>query len=70
MQLPPEIQTKLVYPPRPEASDLVCTAEPLVPDMIATDTAGAEWAEAVRQAGADCRSKLDSIRVYVGKWPK
>ena len=35
-----------------------------------TDIDLALWAEAVREAGADCRAKLDAVRNLVATWGK
>jgi hypothetical protein len=49
---------------------LTCDPEPIVPAVVATDDDGAQWAEMVRSAGANCRAQLETLRVYVATWPK
>jgi hypothetical protein len=67
----PEIKTiyvdKYVYPIVPN-NLLKCDPEP-VPGKIYTDVALAQFTEAVRVSGADCRRKLDGLRGWVQSWP-
>lgn len=69
VQLPPEIRDVQVYPDIPD-DDLICAGEPIVPAMVMTDSDLAQWAEMVRQAGADCRSKLNTVKAIRDSWPK
>ena len=66
VRLPPEIRTEYEYPTIPTGS-LACLREPMAPDAK-TDVELALWAQAVREAGADCRAKLDAIRSLVATW--
>ena len=66
VRLPPEIRTVYEYPTIPDGS-LACPREPTVPDAK-TDIDLALWAQAVREAGADCRAKLDAIRDLAATW--
>jgi hypothetical protein len=66
VRLPPEIRTVYEYPTIP-AETLICLQEPKVPDAK-TDIELALWAQAVREAGADCRAKLDAIRGLAATW--
>jgi hypothetical protein len=51
------------------ANLLSCTDEPNLPDPIADDTQLANWILDLSNAGADCRSKLGSVRSIVGPKP-
>lgn len=62
----PEVHN--VYPVIP-ANFLICTAEP-VPGQILTDVQAAQFTEAVRVAGLDCRQRLAKVRETVANWPK
>ena len=66
IQLVPEIHN--IYPSIP-ANFLDCVSEP-VPGEIKTDVQAAQFAESLRTAGADCRSKLGVIKKTVDGWPK
>ena len=66
IRLPPEIRTVYEYPAIP-AESLACLREPTVPDAR-TDIDLALWAQAVREAGAGCRAKLDAIRNLAATW--
>lgn len=66
MRLPPEVRTVYERPAIPDTM-LSCLREPLVPDAR-TDVDLALWTQAVREAGADCRSKLDAMRELVTTW--
>lgn len=57
-----------VYPVVP-ANFLNCSPEP-APSQILTDVQLAQFTESVRIAGADCRSRLQSVRGVVDSWPK
>lgn len=63
----PEIHN--VYPVIPD-TDLMCAAEPIVPADLTREVAADLWVNSVVDAGADCRSKLDTIRSLVNSWPK
>jgi hypothetical protein len=69
IRLPPVTVEKLTYPTVP-ADQLVCAREPIVPENIETDVALALWAQAVREAGAECRSRVDYLKSYIEMWPK
>jgi len=69
IRLPPVETTRLVYPSVPPDA-LVCLSEPTLPDNVTRDTELAAWAESVRNAGRDCREKLDWIRALVATWPR
>jgi hypothetical protein len=62
------VEVRNVYPQIP-ANFLNCTDEPPV-GQILTDVQLAQLAEALRVAGADCRSRLNSVRGTVAAWPK
>ena len=62
----PEVHN--IYPSMP-AGNLMCTPEP-VPGQILTDVQAAQFAEAVRVAGQDCRNKLGTVAGIVHSWPK
>src|SRR5262245_26128943 len=66
IRLPPEIRTVHEYPTIP-GGNLSCSDEPGVP-AAKTDIELALWAQALREAGADCRAKLDAIRELVATW--
>src|SRR5262245_12984925 len=66
VRLPPEVTTRYDYPEIP-AGTLACLREPSAPNAK-TDIELALWAQAVREAGADCRAKLDAIRDLVATW--
>lgn len=66
VRLPPEIRTIYEYPTIP-AESLSCLREPAVTEAM-TDIDLALWTEAVREAGADCRAKLEAIRNVVATW--
>ena len=66
VRLPSEIRTIYEYPTIP-AEGLSCLHEPAVP-KAKTDIDLALWAQAVREAGADCRTKLEAIRNLVATW--
>lgn len=66
VRLPPETRTVYEYPAIP-AQTLICPREPKVPDAK-TDIELALWAQAIREAGADCRIKLDAIRGLAATW--
>src|SRR5215510_5486251 len=68
IRLPPEIRTRYEYPEIP-AEVLSCLAEPIAPNAR-TDVEFALWAQAVREAGSDCRAKLDAIRDLAAMWHK
>lgn len=62
------VEVRNVYPVIP-ANFLKCTDEPSV-GQILTDVQLAQLAEAMRVAGADCRSRLGKVRETVAGWPK
>jgi hypothetical protein len=64
----PEVQIKNIYPDIPEA-DLNCLPEPAVPVNLSTEVMADLWTNQVVDAGADCRSKLTTIRDLVHSWP-
>jgi hypothetical protein len=66
IRVPPEIRTQYEYPVIPR-DVLACLREPMAPDAR-TDAELALWAQALREAGADCRAKLDVIRKLVATW--
>jgi hypothetical protein len=66
IRLPPEVRTVYEYPSIP-AESLACLSEPPVSDAK-TDVDFALWTQSVREAGADCRAKLDAIRRLVATW--
>ena len=66
IRLPPEIQTVYERPAIPVEA-LSCRQEPAIADAK-TDVDLALWVQAVREAGADCRTKLDAIRSLVATW--
>jgi hypothetical protein len=47
---------------KPPKVDLMCAEEPKPPMSVKTDIQMSIWVEAVRKAGADCRSKLTVVR--------
>lgn len=63
---PPEIHN--IYPSVP-TNFLSCTDEP-VPGQILTDIQAAQFADALRIAGADCRDRLAKVKGIVDGWPK
>ena len=62
------VEVRNVYPVVP-ANFLNCSPEP-VPGVILTDVQLAQFTEAVRLAGEDCRARLSSVRQTVAGWPK
>jgi len=62
------VEVRNVYPVVP-SNFLNCSPEP-VPGVILTDVALAQFTEAVRVAGEDCRARLSSVRQTVAGWPK
>ena len=66
VRLPPATRTVYEYPAIP-AETLTCLREPSAPNAK-TDIDLALWTQAVREAGADCRAKLDAIRKLVATW--
>lgn len=62
----PEVHN--VYPVIP-SNFLSCTPEPAVPQIV-TDVQAAQFTEAVRTSGEDCRSRLAKVRETVASWPK
>jgi hypothetical protein len=69
IRLPGTERTVEVYPTiRSDA--LLCRPEPLLPADVMTDTQLAAWAEMVKEAGAECRQKLNDIRSLVATWPR
>ena len=69
IRLPAETRTEYVYQSVPQEA-LACLAEPPVPAAVDTDAQLAAWAQALRDAGADCRAKLNWLRDLVATWPK
>jgi hypothetical protein len=61
---PPVIKTLLVQPEVP-LQLLSCDREPLVPDHLTYDVELAQYLEAVRLAGEDCRSHIAAIQQYL-----
>jgi hypothetical protein len=49
---------------------LACLLEPPAPGSAETDVDLARWTQEVRDAGADCRAKLEWLRALVATWPK
>ena len=68
VRLPPEIRTQYEYPVIP-ADALACLREPTAPEA-STDVELALWAQALREAGSDCRARLDAIRNLVATWDR
>ena len=61
----PSIKTEIIQRPVPEVL-LQCKGEPLVSDyQILTNKEADEFLEAVRLAGADCRSQIEAVRQYL-----
>lgn len=69
IQLPPVERVVNIFPAIPSDA-LACLGEPLVPDIVETDTQLAAWTESVSNAGADCRAKLGWLRDLVATWPR
>jgi hypothetical protein len=66
IQLPPEVVTFYRYVTVPP-DYLSCLAEPRVPNAL-TDVELAQWAQLIREAGEDCRAKLDAVRKLSEQW--
>jgi hypothetical protein len=67
---PVVVQTLNRYPPVPQSGSLMCDAEAAAGADITTDAKLAQWAEALRQGGGDCRAKLEALQKWIAGWPK
>jgi len=73
IRLPPEVRTETRYEPTP-ADALRCMPEPVAPAALsqqgAQDREAAAYEAEAREAGRDCRSKVDWLRAWADNLQK